>query len=69
MAAIFLGAKGPCMGTVSACASSAHAIGEAVEMIRRGVLDVTYAGGCRSADHPPERRRIQRDGRALDPQR
>ncbi len=46
MAAIFLGAKGPVVGTVSACASSAHAIGEAVEMIRRGVIDVAYAGGC-----------------------
>ena len=46
MAAIFLGAKGPVVGTVSACASSAHAIGESVEMIRRGVIDVAYAGGC-----------------------
>ena len=46
MAAIFLGAKGPCLGTVSACASSAHAIGESVEMIRRGVVDVMYAGGA-----------------------
>jgi beta-ketoacyl-acyl-carrier-protein synthase II len=46
MAAIFLGAKGPCVGTVSACASSAHAIGESVEMIRRGVIDVAYAGGA-----------------------
>jgi 3-oxoacyl-[acyl-carrier-protein] synthase II len=45
MSAIFLGAKGPCLGTVSACASSAHAIGEGVEMIRRGVVDVVYAGG------------------------
>jgi 3-oxoacyl-[acyl-carrier-protein] synthase II len=45
MSAIFLGAKGPCVGTVSACASSAHAIGEGVEMIRRGVVDVLYAGG------------------------
>jgi 3-oxoacyl-[acyl-carrier-protein] synthase II len=45
MSAIFLGAKGPCVGTVSACASSAHAIGEGVEMIRRGVVDVVYAGG------------------------
>lgn len=48
MAAIFLGAKGPCLGSVSACASSAHSIGEAAEMIRRGVIDVAYAGGCES---------------------
>jgi 3-oxoacyl-[acyl-carrier-protein] synthase II len=46
MAAIYLGAKGPCVGTVSACASSAHAIGEGAEMIRRGVADVIYAGGA-----------------------
>lgn len=46
MAAIFLNAKGPCLGTVSACASAAHSIGESVEMIRRGVADVIYAGGC-----------------------
>lgn len=46
MAAIAVGAKGPCYTTASACASSAHAIGEAVEMIRRGVADVMYAGGA-----------------------
>jgi beta-ketoacyl-acyl-carrier-protein synthase II len=46
MAAIFVGAKGPCLATASACASSAHAIGEGVEMIRRGVADVIYAGGA-----------------------
>jgi 3-oxoacyl-[acyl-carrier-protein] synthase II len=46
MAAIYLGAKGPVVGTVSACASAGHAIGEATEMIRRGVIDVAYAGGA-----------------------
>jgi 3-oxoacyl-[acyl-carrier-protein] synthase II len=46
MAAIAVGAKGPCFTTASACASSAHAIGEAVEMIRRGAADVMYAGGA-----------------------
>jgi 3-oxoacyl-[acyl-carrier-protein] synthase II len=46
MAAIYLGAKGPCVGTVSACASSAHAIGEGAEIIRRGVADIIYAGGA-----------------------
>ncbi len=46
MAAIAVGAKGPCYTTASACASSAHAIGEAVEMIRRGSADVMYAGGA-----------------------
>jgi 3-oxoacyl-[acyl-carrier-protein] synthase II len=43
--AMKFGAKGPNMGHVSACASSAHAIGEASEMIRRGQADVMIAGG------------------------
>lgn len=40
-----LGAKGPCFATASACASAAHAIGEATLMIRDGVADVMFAGG------------------------
>ncbi len=40
------GAKGPNMALVSACASSAHAVGEATEMIRRGQADVMLAGGA-----------------------
>ncbi|HEV8229713.1 MAG TPA: beta-ketoacyl-ACP synthase II [Candidatus Limnocylindria bacterium] len=43
--AMKFGAKGPNMGHVSACASSAHAIGEAAEIIRRGNADVMLAGG------------------------
>ena len=39
------GVKGPNMGHVSACASSAHSIGEATDMIRRGQADVMLAGG------------------------
>jgi len=46
MAAIALGAKGPCVGTVSACAGGAHAIGESVEMIRRGAMEIAFAGGA-----------------------
>lgn len=42
---ILLGAKGPNFATVSACATSAHAIGEAAEIIRRGQADVMLAGG------------------------
>lgn len=42
---IALGAKGPNFSTVSACATSAHAIGEAAEIIRRGQADVMIAGG------------------------
>jgi 3-oxoacyl-[acyl-carrier-protein] synthase II len=45
-AAMRLGAKGPVMATVSACASSAHAIGEAARWIYDGMADVVYAGGC-----------------------
>ena len=39
------GAKGPNMGHVSACASSAHSIGEATDMIRRRQADMMLAGG------------------------
>jgi 3-oxoacyl-[acyl-carrier-protein] synthase II len=39
-------AKGPNLGTVSACASSAHAVGLAAETIRRGQADVMLAGGA-----------------------
>lgn len=46
LAAMRLNAKGPVMSTVSACASSAHAIGEAARWIRDGMADVVYAGGC-----------------------
>ncbi len=42
---IAIGATGPNMATVSACASSAHAIGEGAEMIRSGRADVIVAGG------------------------
>src|SRR5437764_15330891 len=40
------GAKGPNMAHVSACASSAHSIGEASDQIRRGQADVMLAGGA-----------------------
>jgi 3-oxoacyl-[acyl-carrier-protein] synthase II len=42
---IDIGAKGPNFATVSACAASAHAIGEATLMIREGRADVIVAGG------------------------
>ena len=45
MAAIALGAKGPCVATASACASAAHAIGEAAQMIRDDRADIMFAGG------------------------
>lgn len=43
--AIDIGAKGPNFAPVSACAASAHAIGEATLMIRHGLADVMIAGG------------------------
>ena len=43
--AIHTGAKGPNFAVVSACATSAHCIGEAFEAIRRGDADVMIAGG------------------------
>ncbi len=50
--AITFGARGPNMTIVTACASSANAIGEATEMIRRGTADVIIAGGAESAIIP-----------------
>ena len=46
------GAKGPNYGTVSACASSAHAIGEAFRAIQHGDADVIIAGGAEAAVTP-----------------
>ncbi|MGI9254248.1 MAG: beta-ketoacyl synthase N-terminal-like domain-containing protein, partial [Thermomicrobiales bacterium] len=50
--AMTIGAKGPNFAPVSACASSAHAIGEAAEMIRRGWADAILAGGAEAAVTP-----------------
>ena len=44
--AIDIGAKGPNFAPVSACAASAHAIGEGATMIRNGIADVIVAGGA-----------------------
>ena len=43
---IAVGATGPNYAPVSACASAAHALGEAAEIIRRGDADVAFAGGA-----------------------
>jgi 3-oxoacyl-[acyl-carrier-protein] synthase II len=43
------GLKGPNFCTVSACASSAHAIGESYTMIRHGMADAMVAGGSEAA--------------------
>lgn len=43
------GLKGPNFATVSACASSAHAIGEAYELIKAGSADCMVTGGAEAA--------------------
>lgn len=45
---ILTGAKGPNYSVTSACASGAHAIGEAVRYIRDGLMDMMIAGGSES---------------------
>ena len=47
-----IGAKGPNFSVVSACATGTDSIGEAAEMIRRGVADVAIAGGSEAAICP-----------------
>ena len=49
--AIAFGMLGPNFATVSACATGAHAIGEAWEMIRRDDADIMLAGGTEAAIH------------------
>ncbi len=52
MVAIDQGAKGPNFAVVSACASGAHAIGEAAEWIRRGDATAVLAGGTEGSVTP-----------------
>jgi 3-oxoacyl-[acyl-carrier-protein] synthase II len=49
---IRFGAKGPNSATCTACSASAHAIGDAWEIIRRGAADVMIAGGSEAAITP-----------------
>jgi len=46
---IDLGTKGPNFAPVSACAASAHAIGEGTLMIRNGIADAMVVGGGEAA--------------------
>lgn len=50
--AISFGMRGPNLGLSSACATGTNAIGEAVEVIRRGAADVMVAGGAEAAILP-----------------
>jgi len=49
---IRFGAKGPNSATCTACSASAHAIGDAYEIIRRSDADVMIAGGSEAAITP-----------------
>ena len=49
---IYTGARGPNYSTVTACASSAHAIGEAFRTIQYGDADVMIAGGSEATITP-----------------
>ena len=49
---ILSGARGPSICTTSACASSAHALGEAAETIRRGWAQAIIVGGAEAAMTP-----------------
>jgi 3-oxoacyl-[acyl-carrier-protein] synthase II len=49
---IRFGAKGPNSATCTACSASAHAIGDAYEIIRRGDAEVMIAGGSEAAITP-----------------
>ncbi len=50
--AITYGLRGPNICISSACATGAHAIGEAAEMIRRGDAEVMIVGGSEAVIHP-----------------
>lgn len=46
LTAMRLGASGPCVSPVTACATSNNAIGDAFLAIRSGLVDRAVAGGC-----------------------
>jgi len=49
---IRFGARGPNSATCTACSASAHAVGDALEIIRRGAADAMIAGGSEAAVTP-----------------
>jgi 3-oxoacyl-[acyl-carrier-protein] synthase II len=49
---IRFGAKGPNLATCTACSASAHALGDAYEIIQRDAADVMIAGGSEAAITP-----------------
>ena len=52
LVAIKYGAKGPNLPVVTACATSTHAIGEALRAIKYGYADAILAGGAEAAINP-----------------
>ncbi len=52
LVSIEYGLEGPNYATVSACASGAHAIGDAARFIERGDAEMMLAGGCEAAVTP-----------------
>jgi len=49
---ILLGLQGPATAHATACASSGHAMGDAMELLRSGKCDVVLAGGAEAAISP-----------------
>jgi 3-oxoacyl-[acyl-carrier-protein] synthase II len=49
---IRLGAKGPNLASCTACSASAHAVGDAFEIVKRGTADVMVVGGSEAAITP-----------------
>lgn len=52
LVAMRFGFRGPNYGTVSACASSSHALADAYRSIQRGEIDVAIAGGAEATITP-----------------
>jgi 3-oxoacyl-[acyl-carrier-protein] synthase II len=52
LVSIMTGAKGPNTAIATACATSAHAVGDAANIIRRGEADAMIAGGSESVVVP-----------------
>jgi 3-oxoacyl-[acyl-carrier-protein] synthase II len=47
-----VGAQGPSEACIAACASSTHSIGDAYTAIKRGEIDIAFAGGTEAALNP-----------------